>query len=276
MKKRSTISLFIFLLGISILPQKKLQFFPAELNIKPLVANFLEPKMGIQFMSGKNDLRLDIGNSKDVFHFIDNEKTYSMGADFFTFTKLRGEKDFHFPVDAVDYLFGLNGSIKIKKTDSEYGMRVRLSHISAHFVDGHFDGYTNSWRLGRTPRVYSREFIEILPFYSIIDFRFYAGYSYMFHVVPHIIGKNVFQFGGEKFFNVPIADFLFPFIAYDLRLTKIGTYSATNSISAGVKIGNKNDGGISLIVNYFSGNNIHGEYYDYKEKYIAFGMNIDL
>ena len=65
-------------------------------------------------------------------------------------------------------------------------------------------------------------------------------------------------------------------IAYDLRLTKIGKYSGTNSLSAGVKVGKKNSGGISFMVDYFSGNNIHGEYFDYKEKYVAFGLNLDL
>ena len=270
------ISLYILLLGTTLFPQQSLTLFPSDLNIKPFVANILEPRVGVMFMSGKNNLRLDIGNSKDFIRYTDGEKIYSFGGDFFTYTKLRGEKDFHFPVDAVDYLFGLNGGIKIKNVNSEYGMRVRLSHISAHFVDGHFDTYSNEWRNGRTPRVYSREFVELTPFYSTNDFRFYVGYDYLFHVVPKTIGKNIFQFGGEKFFTVSFSDCLFPFIAYDLRLTKIEKYSGTNSLSVGVKVGNKNNGGISFMIDYFSGNNIHGEYFDYKEKYFAFGMNIDL
>ncbi|MCK9210606.1 MAG: DUF1207 domain-containing protein [Ignavibacteriaceae bacterium] len=276
MKKIKFISLNILLLGSILFSQQRATLFPAELNIKPFVANFLEPKVGFMFMLGKNSLRLDIGNSKDFFHYADGEKTYSFGGDFFTYTKLRGEKDFHFPVDAVDYLFGLNGGIKIKNTNYECGMRMRLSHISAHFVDGHFDKLSGSWRNGRTPRVYSREFVEVTPFYSMNDFRLYFGYAYLFHVVPKEIGKNVFQIGGEKFFDLPFANYFFPFITYDLRVTKLGKYSGTNSLSAGVKVGNKNTGGFSFMINYFSGNSVHGEYFDYKEKYISFGMNIDL
>ena len=271
-----SISFFVVLFGIIIFPQQRLRLFPSDLNIKPFVANMLEPRMGSMFMSGKNNLRLDIGNSKDFFHYTSGEKTYSFGGDFFTYTKLRGEKNFRFPVDAVDYLFGVNGGIKIINANFEYGMRVRMSHISAHFVDGHFDNNLNEWLNGRTPRVYSREFVELTPFYLENDFRLYFGYEYLFHVVPNTIGKNIFLLGGEKFFNVSFSDYLFPFIAYDLRLTKIGKYSGTNSLSAGVKIGNKNSGGISFMVDYFSGNNIHGEYFDYKEKYFAFGLNIDL
>lgn len=276
MSRKITLLLYILLFGVNQFAQQKVELFPSELNIKPFVANFLEPKVGFMFMSGKNSLRLDIGNSKDFIHLVDGNMIISFGGDFFTFTKLRGEADFHFPVDAVDYLFGLNGSFKIKNEYTECGMRVRLSHISAHFVDGHYDNYSNSWRGGRTPRVYSREFVELTPFYSVKDLRVYASYSYLFHVVPKEIGKNIFQFGGEKFFNLSFADYLFPFIAYDLRLTKIGKYSGTNSFSTGVKVGKKDSGGISFMIDYFSGNNIHGEYFDYKEKYVAFGMNVDL
>ncbi|MFA4923809.1 MAG: DUF1207 domain-containing protein [Ignavibacteriaceae bacterium] len=276
MNRMKNISLYILLFGSTLFSQQTVILFPSDLNIKPFVANFLESKVGFLFMSGQNSLRLDIGTSNDFFHIVDAEKTYSFGGDFFTYTKLRGEKDFHFPVDAVDYLFGLNGGIKIKNAIYECGMRMRLSHISAHFVDGHYDNFSNSWRGGRTPRVYSREFVEVTPFYSTNDFRLYFSYSYLFHVVPKEIGKNIFQIGGEKFFNLPFSNYLFPFIAYDLRLTKLGKYSGTNSLSAGVKIGNINRGGLSFKIDYFSGNNIHGEYFDFKEKYFAFGMNIDL
>lgn len=276
MKRIKNISLYLLLFGTTLFSQQRLALFPADLNIKPFVANFLEPKAGFLFMSGENSLRLDIGTSNDFLHFADDEKTYSFGGDFFTYTKLRGEKNFKFPVDAVDYLFGLNGSIKIKKLNYECGMRMRLSHISAHFVDGHYDNFSISWRGGRTPRVYSREFVEVTPFYSRNDFRLYFSYAYMFHVIPTEIGKNIFQIGGEKFFNLSFTNYLFPFIAYDLRMTKLRKYSGTNSLSAGIKVGNKNAGGLSFKVDYFSGNNIHGEYFDYKEKYFAFGMNIDL
>jgi len=135
MNRKIKLSLIILLLGVNLSAQKQLELFPSDLNIKPFVANFLEPKVGFMFMSGKNSLRLDIGNSKDFIHLVDGNKIISFGGDFFTFTKLRGEADFHFPVDAVDYLFGLNGSVKIKNEYTECGMRVRLSHISAHFVD---------------------------------------------------------------------------------------------------------------------------------------------
>ncbi|MBI2417716.1 MAG: hypothetical protein HYV28_07400 [Ignavibacteriales bacterium] len=96
--------------------------------------------MGVQFAAGANNIRLDIGNSRDILHYsAEKGVTYSFGADFFTYTKLRGENDFHFPVEAVDYLFGLNAGYKKLTTHGSYGMRFRFSHISAHLADGRYN-----------------------------------------------------------------------------------------------------------------------------------------
>jgi hypothetical protein len=84
------------------------------------------------FITWKSQLRLDIGTSRDIYRRHCEDKIISFGADFFTYTRLRGEKEFHFPVETIDYLFGINAGFKKSKPDSEYGFRFRLSHISAH------------------------------------------------------------------------------------------------------------------------------------------------
>jgi hypothetical protein len=118
-----------------ILTAQKVELFPGDLNIQPFTSNFLEPRMGVFFQSGKNDLRLDIGASKDIARFTGNNGTlFSIGADFFTYTRLRGEADFHFPVDAVDYLFGLNAGYKIPlKGRSEFGIRGKIKSYQRTF-----------------------------------------------------------------------------------------------------------------------------------------------
>ncbi|MBK6680981.1 MAG: hypothetical protein IPG53_13620 [Ignavibacteriales bacterium] len=66
-----------------ILTAQKVELFPGDLNIQPFTSNFLEPRMGVFFQSGKNDLRLDIGASKDIARFTGNNGTlFSIGADF--------------------------------------------------------------------------------------------------------------------------------------------------------------------------------------------------
>ncbi|MDP2303451.1 MAG: DUF1207 domain-containing protein [Ignavibacteria bacterium] len=265
-----------FLLLSSLFGQSKLNFFPNELNIQPFNANAIEPKLGFLFHTGKNELRLDIGNSREILHYkIEENRILSFGADLFTFTKLSGEGEFHFPVDAIDYLFGINFGYKTIKNEYSYGIRFRLSHISAHFVDGHYDNPTAMWKEGRYPRVYSREFVEFFPFFQIGGFRSYIGFTHLLHVVPKSIGKQIYQMGLEYYFtNFKILN-ITPFIAYDFKLAKIEKYEGTNSINGGIKFGNQNGAGFSIMLNYFNGKSIHGEYYDYDEKYTSISFNLD-
>lgn len=267
----------MFFWGNKISSQTKDVLFPDDLMIQPFTANILEPKLGFFFQLNKNELRLDIGNSIDIYRksFSDNQ-TISFGADLFTYTLLRGEKDFHFPVDAVDYLFGINLGYKKVNRTNEYGARLRISHISAHFVDGHYDNRTQGWRDGQKPRVYSREFIELMPFYTFDNLRFYAGITYIFNVSPSDIGKDNYQFGFDYFLGNILGKNFSPFAAYDFKLENIDKYSGNNSVSLGVKFGKVNGKGLSIYFNYYSGKSIHGEYYDFNKKYSGIGINLDL
>lgn len=269
--------LFICLLSAQqAFAQKNYTYFPAEVLITPFQANFLEPKVGVMFHTGQNDLRLDIGATRDLLWIQQGEHTMNVGADFFTYTKLRGEKDFHFPVDAVDYLFGINTGLLVKKTGHEYGFRLRLSHISAHLVDGHYDGTTNRWRNGQVPRVYSREFIEFTPYLQNECSRVYLSYTYLFHVNPDFLGRNILQVGGEHYFTGLLPKKVTPFVAADLKLRKIYSYRVNQNIMAGFKFSAKNYGpGASLYFCYYNGTNNHGEYFDFTEDFTGIGFNLD-
>jgi hypothetical protein len=252
------------------------ELFPGNLNIQPFVANFLEPKVGTVFQLGNNELELDIGNSLDIIHIEKENSTYSAGADFFTYTLLRREQNFHFPVDAVDYLFGINFGYKTTINNNELGLRFRLSHISAHLVDGRVNRLTGKWLDGKYPKVYSREFIEIFPYIRFNDLRTYFGYTYIFHIDPANLGKHSFQFGFDYFFNNILSQYFQPFIGYDFNLININKYSGNNSLYAGIKMGSAAGRGLSIYYNYYSGKNIHGEFFDYNENYSAIGFNLDL
>ncbi len=274
--KRLIIVLFITLFCKSY-SQSSLDFFPSELNIQPFTANILEPKLGFLTQFDKNDIRLDIGNSMDLIHYSpDSSQVYSFGADLFTYTLLRGENNFHFPVDAVDYLFGVNFGYSKKSGNIKFETRFRISHISAHFVDGHFDGTNNKWRNDHSPRVYSREFFELIPSVKYKDLRVYAGYTYIYHIDPEWIGKNNYQAGIEYFANGIIHNMITPFAAYDIKLIQVGKTTACNSLMIGCKIGISESRGISVYFQHYSGKSIHGEYFDYNKKYNAFGVNLDL
>lgn len=273
---KTLILLFIFTININF-AQDKINLFPSDLLIQPFSANTLKPKLGFEFKNGKNELSLNIGNSIDILHYqLDEKSKLSFGADLFTYTLLRSQSDFHFPVDAVDYLFGVNFGYKTKVAENVIGARFRISHISAHFVDGHYDKDNNEWLDGREPKVYSREFFELIPFIKLNNLRLYGGITYIYSIDPRDLGKDQYQVGFEYFANELISNSLTPYIAYDFRLINLYQYTGNNSLEVGLKLGYADGKGLSLYFRYFSGYSIHGEYFDVKEDFTSLGFNFDL
>lgn len=266
----------VIALFASTLNAQQSEWFPDSLLVQPFAANYLEPRMGFQFELNKNNLRLIIGSSMDIYRrTVGGNAEFTIGADLFTYSFLRGEHNFHFPVDAIDYLFGINLAYKLSKKDYNYGFRARLSHISAHFVDGHYDGYNAKWRNNRNPIVYSREFVEIIGFYSIASFRGYVGGTYIFHIDPTTIKKDSYQLGVEYFYNNIFGGKLIPFAAYDMRIIHLDKYSVNHSFVLGLKFGRYFSKGFRIYYEYYNGKNIHGEYFDEEENYNAIGFNLE-
>jgi hypothetical protein len=276
MKRKVALIILLISAGF-VSAQTETELFPDKLNIQPFTANTLEPKLGFVFQLNENKLDLNIGNSMDIIHWKDGYSNYTIGADLFTYTLLRKEENFHFPVDAVDYLFGINFSYKKQVHNYSFGFRGRISHISAHFVDGHFDNTNDQWMNGLSPMVYSREFIELMPFYEFNNFRAYFGGTYNFHIDPSRLGKANFQVGFDYFMKNKISEVATPFLGYDCRIVKVNAfYSANNSLNCGIKFGKAEGKGLSIYYQYYSGNDLHGEYVDFKSTYSSLGINLDL
>jgi hypothetical protein len=274
---RKTIPLFFTLIIIiNISAQETNSWFPSGLNIRPFAANFLEPRAGFDYLLGERNIRLDIGTSSDIYKVQNDNKTFSLGADLFTYTRLRSESGFKFPVEAVTYLFGINSGYKIKNENSEYGFRFRFAHISAHLVDGSFDHTLNAWRNGRNPFVYSKEFFELFPFYSINSFRIYTGFTYIFHTVPADIGKEIYQAGFDNYFTNLQIKTCIPYVGYDFKLQKFGEYAASNILTVGLKFGKWDEKGFSIAISYYAGKSVQGEFYDINESYASLGFNMEL
>ncbi len=254
-------------------------FVPYGLLFKPLVADTYEPRDGILSEIGKNSLRLDIGNSIDLlqYRFNNDSSLLTMGADFFTYTLLRGEKDFHFPVDASDYFFGINFNYKKFLAEGVLSSRLRISHISSHFVDGHYDNTLQEWKDSQPPRVYSREFFDgVVAFEpsSITDnARIYVGGTYLYHVDPPDLARFMGDAGLE--YHSKMWNNVFAYGAYQATVLKILETSVRHNVQLGMKIGNWEGRGLNLYGSYFSGYSIHGQYFDVKDNYFALGFLIE-
>jgi len=267
--------LFMFPLWINAQSITEYEFFPDTLSIHPFTANLLEPRLGADFRLNSNQLWLKIGNSMDIVQIKHSSHIFSFGADLFTWSFLKKENNFRFPVDAVDYLFGINFGFKKVVRDYSFGARLRVSHISAHFVDGHFDAVQNQWKDGINPQVYSREFVELLGFYKLYNLRVYAGGTYLFHVIPAGIGKANLQTGVEYYMKDFISYNVAPYIAAD---GKMGTRDNQKNfaLNIGLKFGKIEGRGLRLYYQYYNGYDINGEYYNLKREYSSLGINLDL
>ena len=205
------------------------------------------------------------------YTFENPKQLLTIGSDFFTYTLLRGEKNFHFPVDAVDYLFGFNVNYVDSLDDGILSSRLRLSHISAHFVDGHYNGTTGNWKDGLNPRVYSREFFDLTVSYEpSSNLRFAIGTVYLWHLDPTTLPKFSGYAGTEyhhSLFSIFQGYAAYLFTATGLR--------PRHEFQAGTKIGNWNGRGTKIFFVYYSGNSIHGEYHDRNDEYSGVGFNID-
>lgn len=275
MKFASTIFL-IFILKFNSFAQIYTEWFPGDLNVQPFTANFLEPKTGFQYLFDPGKVRIDIGTSRDIIKWYFPLSRFSIGADFFTFTRARSESGFKFPVETIDYLFGINLGYMNWFSRNHYGARLRFSHISAHLVDGYYDSDSNAWLNGKSPFVYSREFFELIAYYKIYSIRFYGGITYNIHIVPGEIRNENFQIGFDYYSEQFLTDLFIPFLAYDFKLTGTDKYSGNNIISAGIKFGSPDSRGISILASYFSGKSVHGEFYDLNESYFTIGINLDI
>jgi len=94
-----------------------LYFFTSNTLYVPVEASIIEAKNGVTKFLDSKYLTLNIGVSFDLIGLKAKKNTFSFGIDFFTFSNLRSEDNFKFPVDAIDYLFGINFNLKRNLSD---------------------------------------------------------------------------------------------------------------------------------------------------------------
>ena len=292
MKNRYLLSRALFILT-AMLPIS-LNNAPAEPLLKPtfntlftpLLADPTEPKIAVMPWIEKRHLQLDIGTSADLYQ--SKSKEFAAGVDFATFSLLNRGDNFKFPVDAVDYLFGINASWKQPISNKalpfdEFSGRIRLSHISAHFEDGHYDASTHQWMQqadwsGTVPFTYSREFVNLIVALSSPQHRIYAGYQYLYHSIPDGISPHSFQAGAELSTSGSTylaADFkLLPIWQPSLDETK--GYRGTWNLQAGMRLDGIGLEKVRVACNYFTGMSRHGMYFYRPESYSTIGVIVDL
>ncbi len=254
------------------------RWLPSGITYRPALASVYEPRVGFTYFGKEGFLRLDVGSGIDLIGRTYRSGNLAIGAEFFIWTLLESWENFHFPVIASDYFFGVNISYNKPVDRDVVSARLRVTHISSHFVDGHFDKESGNWRDDREPRVYSREFVEFLGSYQVqrgLTYRLYGGGMYLFSVTPSWLGRVSLQAGVEILAAAPRKP-VTPYLAYDMRLIELDSWYATHSAQIGVKLGYAFGRGIDIFGAYFSGLNVHGELFDAKITYWGGGFNLHL
>lgn len=235
----------------------------------PLTANVFEPRAGSMYQFNDDRLRLDIGTSLDLMQLTMEEHRFSVGGDFFTFTRLRSEGKMKFPVETADYFFGVNGAWLFENENIIYSSRLRISHISSHIVDG----YTVNNIFIKDPFVYSREFIDMTLAAEYNKFRFYFGSVLIFSTQPDIVNKFVPSVGFDA--DIDLNDYLSWSSGIDIKYS--GTKNRSShmlALQSGIKLFALKNTAVSLNYYYYDGLSIHGMFFEDKDSYHAIGFQI--
>lgn len=243
-----------------------------SLLFKPLTANHLESRIGFFYQPTTEKLRLDIGHSLDLLNIFNSDDFQCRaGGDFFILSRLRSEGRMKFPVETSDFYFGLNCSGLWKYKQNQFSFRLRAAHISSHLVDG----YTKDNIFIQAPFVYSREFFDIILAWNLKYMRPYIGATTIFSTIPKSVNRFVPQIGAD--FQYPIGEYIDLVGGYDFKLNGTDSLknSGCNAFQIGLNAKLSQNIGISFNFYKYAGYSIHGMFYNQKENYNGFGIQIN-
>lgn len=262
-------------------------FLPGKLVIPPLTASYQEPRVGLRKEFASSKLKLDIGSSVDMLEFqpaSDSTERFRLGIDFFTYALSTNSEGLRLQIDAVDGYFGGHAAYVNDFSDStRFALRLRLLHLSAHFLDGHYNNATQSWKDNRPPIPFTRDFGELLGLYDFslceMNCQLYAGFSYATLIRP----TNINRFEalcGFAFHNSEIVSTVFSkpfnlFIADHFMLRGIPSYIGTNNLEFGAKFGEWNSTGLKIYLSYYNGLDVFSQYYDVRRENFGIGFAFD-
>lgn len=281
--------LLLVLLPIEFLFQQdkeKFEFLPTGLNFLPLRANMDEAKVGVLYYPDNGNLKVDIGNTMDLFayHFSENKKI-TAGIEFMAYASVIGYEQQRLQIDAVDGFFGGNISYSNILNENKFQLRFRFIHNSAHLVDGNWwvSKYPRTWTKPGGPIPFTTDFSELIAAnnvsLSIYSMRYYGGIQYAVMVRPNEIKKLSascgFELHSEKIIDNVFSNPVNLFFAYHFNAAGYPKYTGTSHLQTGIKFGCWNSKGILFYLSYFSGNNMFSEYYNERITKFGIGFAVD-
>jgi hypothetical protein len=284
MNKYVIIFVLIFMCGISHAQETGFEFLPDSINFVPLKANHQEAKVGVLYFPDNGHLKVDVGNSVDLFKysFADLSKL-TLGIEFMAYAYSTNYKEKRLQIDALDGFFGGNLSFSHKYSSSRLLGRFRIIHNSAHMVDGHYDIEEGRWQNGDIPIAFTQDFGELLVAHELISswgrFKYYGSITYATLVRPVELEKWSGFIGFELNFNTIFGNTFGKetniFIANHTRYAGLPDYNISLNNMLGLKFGDWLSKGIVFYLSYYYGNNVFNEYFIERVSQFGIGFFID-
>jgi len=287
-----TLALLVILINIPVFTQEETPiissedsfvFLPGGHHIPPLESHVDEPRIGLFKSMDASGMRVEIGNSIDLFKFSNLIPAMNLtaGIDFFASAFVKNTEGLRLQIDAIDGFFGgnLSGSRPIGFGILE--MRLRILHHSAHLVDGHWKN--GGWIDNMEPIPFTKDYGELVIAHKFTQpnerIRYYVGTGYATLIRPaeikRIEGLLGFEYVTNRF-NGTLGDRpILPYIAYTMQLFGTPQYRATHFIQAGLKFGAWERKGINFYLGYYSGKHMFGEYFNRPLQTLGVGFSVD-
>ena len=258
-------------------------FLPSGTLFTPLPASWLEPRIGVEKQIGSSRMRLDIGSTFDMLEVRVGDFTGRAGVDFFTYALSTSANGHRLQIDAVDGIFGGNITSSVRISHGCMLFRLRLLHLSAHFLDGHYDNAAGGWKDGQEPIPYTRDFGELTALYESGTTSWllmpYAGAAYATLVRPVDVQRFSCH-AGVTVLLPPTGGTVFgqSFRLYgSLHFTVTGTpaYGGTTRIEGGIRFGEWRGRGIRIYGGYYAGFDAFSQYFTARRSFASLGFAFD-
>ncbi len=269
----------------SIFPQEtKYELFPVGQNFVPLKANHQEARLGILYYPENGYLKVDIGNSSDLFaiSFSDNDKL-TLAIDFMAYGLSTNYAGKRLQIAVLDGFFGGHAAYRLSFDDRNLLMRFRIIHNSAHFVDGLWDSGTKDWIGEDEPIPFTQDFGELtVADEHLLNFgvlKYYGSIKYATLVRPTELEKWSFNAGieisSDKIFGSVLQKPVNLFFASHNVFAGKPKYKLSTNNLLGVKFGEWYGKGLVLYLSYYYGNHKFSEYYFKCVSQFGIGFNVD-
>jgi len=271
--------------ALAFFPDIEAEFLPDGRIDAPIVANPQEARIGLRKEIGSSRMKLDIGGTLDLV-----EARFSpgmrvrFGVSFFTYALTTSRQGLRLQVDAADGFFGGYLILHQQVGTSSVQARLRVLHLSSHFVDGHYDLSSGQWINGKGPVPMTKDFGELTGSFSTTLSPFalmvYTGIGYAALVRPDQLRRGSGMFGMEgrtteeqcTAFSRP----LIGYCAYHLSVVGIPSYVGSSTFESGIKFGRWAGPGVRLFVSYQSGLEVFGQYFDSHRGTWNLGFTFDM